>query len=422
MSELHLPLDRLPSNINRLLIAFSAGIDSCFLLHRLVQQKLPHEIVIWHINHGLQENAAEMESMSYQMGKLYQCRVRVDHLDLDPASSNLEAQARNARYELFSQELSADDALLTAHHQDDQAETLLLNLARGSGAKGLRGIAQLKPLGQGHLFRPMLHLSRSQIERYARHQGLNWVEDPSNAQETFDRNFLRHRVMPVLKSRWPKIIQQMARASRWQTEQQQLIQALAKIDLKQIGFDSRFSSHLCLNVSQLRELAPARVRNLIRFWLQSEGMRPLSYKRLQQLMGQLQHSAEDKQPLIEGEGYSLRRFKQKLYLLETSEPPVLQSEYCLDDNNVLVIAELELSINRIAILDYLGVKDNGQEILIRFRGGQGGEGQTAFPHRLKRLFQSYQVPPWLRDQLPQLYLDGELKDLWLPHDSDQNLF
>ncbi|MCK4710628.1 MAG: tRNA lysidine(34) synthetase TilS, partial [Gammaproteobacteria bacterium] len=202
-SQFNLALEELPLTTEKLYLAFSGGIDSTVLMHVLLPYKEQYQIVLWHINHGLQDNAKLMEDFARQQADHFKLEFRLDKLSMNGSDGNLEAKARDHRYRLFEQELSENDVLLTAHHKNDQAETLLLNMMRGSGSTGLRAIARLKTLGKGLLFRPLLNFTRDDIERYAKTHQLQWIEDPSNRETQWSRNYLRHTVWPSIEQRWP---------------------------------------------------------------------------------------------------------------------------------------------------------------------------------------------------------------------------
>ncbi len=411
MSSLHLPLEKLPESVNSLYIAFSSGIDSCVLLHKLIHQQHDFQLILWHINHGLQTNAQQMQQMAYDLAAKYNLEIRVDQLNLDPASSNLEALARHARYDLFSAALTSKDALLTAHHMNDQAETLMLNLMRGSGSAGLRAIADLTSLGQGYLFRPLLNFQREDIEHYASQQDLQWVEDPSNQSLRYDRNYLRHQVLPLIKQRWPAATQQLHRVSEWQREQHQLLQELAQIDLKTCVRDHFFSATPCLDISALTRLSFERQKNLIRYWIDIRHQQQPGFKKLQQLLKQVQASV-NALPVIQAKGYSLRCYDGLLFMVDDYQEPDLLARYDVPDGKALVIQGLNISVNRHQLLAYLDQVDKGQKLALQFRTGDCSSDASS-SHRLKRLFQKHRVPPWLRNTTAQIYLNNELEDLLL---------
>jgi len=286
-SQLKLPLDQLPQNTKKLYLAFSGGIDSIVLLHILLKYKEQYKIILWHINHGLQDCAKSMQDFARNQAHQFGLELRLDKLNMDSSESNLEAKARDHRYRLFEQTLTQNDVLLTAHHKNDQAETLLLNLMRGTGAAGLRAIATAKPLGKGLLFRPMIDFTREDIERYASRHKLEWIEDPTNKEIEFDRNYLRHQVLPAIINRWPSAINQLHRVSELQIESEQLQTDLAKIDFARAKVIKPFSKTSCLSVTFLDSVSVARKKNLIRYWIKQNNLCVIGYHKIQQLISQL---------------------------------------------------------------------------------------------------------------------------------------
>jgi tRNA(Ile)-lysidine synthase len=411
MSALHLSLEKLPESVNRLYLAFSSGIDSCVLLHNLLPHQHNYSIVLWHINHGLQTNAAEMEQLANDLAGRYGLEVRVDHLNLNPDGSNLEAVARQARYELFTQALTPQDALLTAHHMNDQAETLMLNLMRGSGSAGLRAIADLTRLGQGFLFRPLLNFQREDIEQYAAVHGLQWVEDPSNESLKYDRNYLRHQILPRIKQRWPAVTQQLHRVCEWQREQHQLLEELAQIDLQTCSRDHAFSSSPCLEISALTCLSTERQKNLIRYWVSTRYQQQPGFKILQQVLKQIS-AASDAMPLIQSTGYSLRCYDGLLFMVDDFQEPDVLPAYEVPEDKSLELKALNITVSRQQLLTALNLADKGQRLALHFRTHNAATDASS-SHRLKRLFQKHRVPPWLRNTIAQIYVDGELADLFL---------
>jgi tRNA(Ile)-lysidine synthase len=408
--QLHLPLEKLPESVNRLYIAFSSGIDSCVLLHKLLQQQ-KYPIVLWHINHGLQRNAQQMQQLANDLAAKYSLQIRLDQLNLNPQTSNLEAVARQARYDIFSAALTPQDALLTAHHMNDQAETLMLNLMRGSGSAGLRAIAELTTLGQGYLFRPLLSFQREEIELYAAQHSLEWVEDPSNQSLQYDRNYLRHEILPRIKQRWPAVTQQLHRVSEWQREQHQLLKDLAQMDLQKCARDHLFSTTACLDISFLTSLSVERQKNLLRYWVNTRHRQQPGFKKLQQILIQLS-AASDATPLIQGRGYSLRCYDGLLFMVDDFQDPDLLPQYIIPEDKVLEIEALNISVSRQEILAQLKLTDSGQSLALHFRN-ESSSSDASSTHRLKRLFQKHRVPPWLRNTTAQIYVDDELTELLL---------
>ncbi len=403
-------LEHLPKSVKRLYLAYSSGIDSNVLLHLLLSYRPQFEVIIWHINHGLQDNAQQMEDFAHQQADLYQIPIQVDSLSLKSNLSNLEARARQQRYSLFEKGLTDEDALLTAHHMNDQAETLIMNLMRGSGPTGLSAIAEIKPLGQGVLFRPLLNYSRLQVEQYAADHQLTCIEDQSNSNTHYDRNYLRHNVLPILKQRWPAVIKQLHRVSEIQNETAQLLIELAQLDFQSVLCTKPFSEFGCLSISGLNSLSVERKKNLLRYWCKQNGFNHPGYHKLEEIISQMD-SRTDAMPIIDCGSYSIRMFKQYLYLVE-NRTLNLETIYHFPDSGMLVIEEINLSTSRSEVLGFLNKKDEEQELILCFKS-INGNCMPGSGHRLKRLFQKYQIPPWLRTQIPQVVIDNELIDLWL---------
>lgn len=252
-------------------IAFSGGLDSTVLLHLLVQlgktQSLP-PLHALHVHHGLQTVAdgwpAHCQSVCDALG----VPLTVVGVQVLPGAS-LERAAREARYGAFVEALQPGEVLLTAQHRDDQAETLLFRLLRGAGVRGLSAMPVQRPLGLGHLVRPLLGIARSELEAYAAEHQLSWIEDPSNRDLHFSRNYLRQQVFPALTQRWPQAVTTIARSAAHLREAQGLLEELAQIDLAQAATAHSFDwlGVPSLDLSVLATLSAARQRNALSHWL-----------------------------------------------------------------------------------------------------------------------------------------------------------
>jgi tRNA(Ile)-lysidine synthase len=253
-------------------IAFSGGLDSTVLLHLLATLAKSHSLPplsAIHVHHGLQEVAhawpEHCQSVCDELGvPLQVVRVQVQ------SGASLERAARDARYAAFTEATHANEILLTAQHRDDQAETLLFRLLRGAGVKGLSGMPRQRPLGKGHLLRPLLDITRAELEAFAAEHQLSWIEDPSNLDRQFSRNYLRHQVFPTLTARWPQAVATIARSAAHLTEAQDLLDELAQIDLNQARTVSEFDwlGLPSLELASLEKLSVARQRNAMRSWLE----------------------------------------------------------------------------------------------------------------------------------------------------------
>lgn len=410
--KFNLALGELPPNTEKLYLAFSGGIDSTVLMHVLLHYTEQYKIVLWHINHGLQNNAKSMEDFARHQAKQFGLEFRVDDLNMDSSDGNLEAKARDHRYRLFAQELSENDVLITAHHKNDQAETLLINMMRGSGASGLRAIARLKTLGKGLLFRPFLNFTRDEIEHYAVFHKLQWIEDPSNKSVKYDRNYLRHEVLPVIIKRWPSAISQLQRVSELQNESEQLQTDLAQIDYAQAEIKKPFTNFSCISVEALTTLSFARKKNMIRYWIKLNNLSVIGFHKIEELLKQL-NSRIDAMPVIEGNDFQLRLYKKTLYIVKKAEPLKLAVSYQMPASAKLDIPTINFSYSRVELFNYLKRDDNGESIFLHFRNSTHTGKATPHAHSLKRLFQKDQIPPWKRSSIPQIVINDKLVALWL---------
>lgn len=252
-------------------IAFSGGLDSTVLLHALAelsrQQRFPPLSAI-HVHHGLQAVAASWPGHCRQVCQILGVPLQVIDVQVRPGAS-LEQAARNARYEAFEHSLQAGEILLTAQHRDDQAETLMFRLLRGAGVRGLAAMPPQRTVGKGEIFRPLLDEPRAVLERYARDEGLSWIEDPSNKDSRFSRNYLRNHVLPMLTARWPQATASMARSAAHLAEAQGLLDELAMQDLASADTPCPWPwlALPSLELAPLEGLSSARQRNALRYWL-----------------------------------------------------------------------------------------------------------------------------------------------------------
>ncbi len=410
---LKLPLHRLPDKVETLCLAISGGLDSRVLLHLLLEQATAYRIELWHVNYRMQDNADAMETLVRKLAAIHNLPLSVDTITLDPTQGNLEARARHARYTLFEGRLSENATVITAHQMNDQAESLLLNLMRGSGSRGLRAMSEIRSFGPGYLFRPLLKTTRGQIHQYALQHGLEWIEDPSNDSLTFDRNYLRREIIPRLYDRWPAVVENLERSAGWQQEQQQLLDDLAGLDQANVEACNRWSNYSCLSIKQLQRLSYARQKNLLRHWLDNNAKPSPGFRKLQQLLQQTSWS-ESTQAVVDFDSYSLRCYDDYLFIVDHPVMEPIQEVHVLTGDEDVLLTHLNFRLNRRKVLQQLGRQDQGEKLELRFRTGAGSI-EPAFKHRLKRLYQRYRVPPWLRSSVPLVVAAGQLIDLLPPH-------
>ena len=393
-------------------VAYSGGLDSHVLLHAMAQirDQLKGSLRAVHIDHGLQPEAETWLQHATEQSRLLGIKLTTLKLELKPIKGeSLEATAREARYQAMRSLISANEMVVTAQHQNDQAETLLLQLMRGSGPSGLASMPESAPFGDGLLARPLLNFTRTELAAYAKQHSLNWVEDSSNSDLRFDRNFIRHQLMPLIKQRWPACNTTLSRSARHCAEAQQLINQLAMADLQQL----ESKNIATLSVTGLKQLPPPRCRAALRYWIEEQGFQLPSTKKLDRIMDEVLSAAEDRTPLVVWPGVEIRRFRDQLFALKplakhnaTIRIPWLQGRQL----------QLPEGLGQLHIEQATEDAINPDlwqqgEIEIRFR--QGGERcqyqNETITRSLKRVFQErLKTPPWLRDRVPLIYIDGEL--------------
>ena len=380
-------------------VAFSGGMDSTVLLYALTQLVQHHSLPALraiYIHHGLQEAAQFWPAHCQQVCDALQVPLSIVQVSVAPTAS-VEQAAREARYAAFAQHVQADEVLLMAQHQDDQAETLLFRLMRGTGVAGLRGIPMTRSLVQGHVLRPLLTVSHQQLLQYAKQHQLDWIEDPSNATDAFDRNYLRRQVIPVLKSRWPNMQQSLQRTAEHMHEAQQLLDELAAEDLQQAYIEPVLDwlNVPCLNLDVLRDLTLVRQKNLLRYWLAPFTLLPDSAHWAS--WETLRDAQLDAQPLWRLHNGALVRSQNRLYWLADMwlQAPTQLSltvrcagRYEVPGNGFLLVS------GHITTPLQVRYRQGGERLVIAGRG-----------HRdLKRLLQEQAIPYFMRARLPVLFI------------------
>ena len=413
-------------------MGFSGGLDSTVLLHLLsvlhAEGQLQASVTALHVNHGLQSAADNWQQHCAAICQRLEIPVLIKKVTVSFTNKESpEEAARSARYEAFASILEKDDILLLAHHQDDQVETVLFRLIRGSGAKGLAGIPGVRACGSGLILRPMLGFRRFQLLHYALQQQLVWIEDSSDLDERYDRNFLRSSVIPQMEERFPGMAGNIIRSAALCHESDELSGELAALDLTQgIGnFRNR------LHIPALQNMSEARQRNLLRYWIaglqaEMECAAP-GYIELHRIVTEVLPAAPDGEPEVfwgrDTQRVGIRRFKDQLYLLKPL--PAAPEELVW---NTTAPLELPFPLGRLHLIlknDVTAVPDELQNLHVRFRKGGEHVRQANRPVRpLKKILQDSGVPPWLRESIPLLYTDSELlaiADLIICRTSLQNI-
>jgi len=408
-------------------VALSGGVDSVVLLAALVDLRRSRKrwrdvpLRALHVHHGLRPAADDWarhcRTLCRELGVPLQVRrVRV----ASGTGASLEAEARRARYAALERGLRRDEWLLTAHHVDDQLETMLLQWMRGAGVAGLAAMPQRAAFARGWLMRPLLSMSRDELLLLARAQRLAWVEDDSNVDERFERNYVRARVLPILRARWPAAARVAARSAGHLGEAKELLEEIAALDV----------AGLCapggaVELSKLASLSIARQRNALRHWLTARGLTMPDTVHLERIRVELSAARTDAQPLVRWAGGEVRRFRGRLYaftaaqsaalalrpheaqraLLQPSLQPSLKlwdwrrrKRFELAENRgvLRLVADPHGNIDgaKLPAKLWVGLRAGGEKIRIVASG----------PHRaVKELLRNAAVPPWERERLPLLH-------------------
>jgi len=403
----------------RLCLGLSGGLDSTLLLYGLVALRQAGHIVALqavHVHHGLQAESDVWAERAQHLGESLNVPVDVVRVRVDiAAGQGVEAAAREARYAAFSQVMVAGDVLITGHHLDDQAETFLLQLMRGAGVRGLCAMPLLQPLslpeGDAWHLRPLLAMSRSHLHALAVQMGLAWVDDPSNADTRFARNFVRHEVLPSLQQHWPQATQTLARCAQRMASTESLLLDLARLDLE----DARCEDAHCLSVDALRLLSVPRRENAVRGWLLELGLPSPPAARLHEL-GRVLDARRDALPKLAWPGAVLQRWRGGLYVVSDEVEAAVPWPGC-DWSLQRPLALPDLSLRLVASHEHgRGLKpelvQHGVRVCVRHAASLPPMASRA---ALAKRLQELGVPPWLRGHLPLLYLDDKLiqiSDLW----------
>ena len=421
-----------------IVVAYSGGVDSKVLLHCLAKLKnqkiIVNELSACHVNHGISANSLSWQQTAERFCQSISIPLKVFQVNVkDITGESLEALARDARYKVLKKNAKSDALIVTGHHLDDQSETFLLALKRGAGLKGLSAMSEvsvllLKGKSQGNktgqlLVRPLLKVTRVDIEHYAQENDLSWIEDEANKDLRCDRNFLRHQVMPLLTKRWPSILTTIKRSSENCQQGQQLLSELAQQDLQacQLSLSS-------LSVNKLATLSSARFNNLLRYFLELNNCLMPSSKQLQQVHQQML-AASDKVPEIKVADYWLRRYKGALFItpnyqIISSWQHQLSTSLSQSDRQHIELPDdlgcLSFIIKRhnkehvinstLVQMHQLRPPTGDQKISIGFTH-QNPKCLPDFRQRsrnLKKILQELSIAPWQRKRIPFIFYDNIL--------------
>ena len=414
---------------NHLYVGYSGGLDSHVLLHVIIELIGKKRITAVHVNHQLSSNSdiwqKHCEDRCLEIGVDIICKT----VSIKNRGTGIEDAARNARYSVFEKLLKKNDLLILAHHADDQIETMLFRLFRGSGIKGMSGMPISRLLGNGELFRPLLPFFRRDLESYASANQINWIEDDSNLDIAFDRNFIRHKLIPTINERWPNSSFKLNRSANIFAESDFLINILAQKDFKIVTEVSERVGW-SISIDKLNGFEIIRQKNILRYWFNLHNLTLPSHAVLDNALNQMIGSKIDAEPFVSWGDLQLRRFNKKLYLLPLNfEDPNYsvkkkKGRELLEKNSIkwdgsshLILPDSSSLCVKLKIKGGLRI-DVKKNLEIRFRSGgerckpKGRSGSNT----LKKLFQEYSLEPWLRNNIPLIYIDNRLAavgDLWV---------
>ena len=400
-------------DVRQYCIAYSTGVDSHVLLELMNEMRHSDRAIklrAIHIDHALQVQSVQWSEHARQVCEALQVPLTVKQVQVKESGDGLEASARIARYAEFSAFIAPKEHLLLAQHAEDQAETFLLQALRGSGPDGLSAIPRKRRFADGYMGRPLLGCSKDSLLVEAKLRQLNWIEDPSNEDSRHDRNYLRHQVMPMIKSRWPSAAKTLGRSALRSAAASQVLTTLAREDLQK----TRVAGTAYLSLSALKQLPRERVYAVLRLWVRQRGWRMPRLQDLAQVMSNLVEARRDSNGVVNVRDYEFRRFKDNLCLLMPqveTEPFRYVWQAPFDE---LFIAEIGVSLSK-ALCNRQGIAlpEHGS---ITVKSRAGGEliklGEPAYHKAVKKILQESTVPPWQRDSVPLLYIDGRLAAIW----------
>lgn len=399
-------LSQFPVEQRQFLVAFSGGLDSTVLLHRLVQwryQRPGISLRAIHIHHGLSPNADAWAAHCQQICEGWQVPLVVHRVQLVDEGNGIEAQARKARYAAFTQALLPGEWLLTAQHLDDQCETFLLALKRGSGPAGLAGMPEMLPFAGTKLLRPLLNETRESLLHWAQHHDLSWIEDESNADDAYDRNFLRLRVLPALKARWPHFADAVSRSAALCGEQEQLLDELLADELAAATHQDGG-----LSIAALETLSAVRRAAILRRWLAVQQAPMPSREMLIRVWQEVVLARDDATPCLRLGEHEIRRYQGYLWWVKALPG---QRENILPWPAPFLPLMLPGGLGALSLEpgDELRAPRTDEAVSVRFQAAgtlhiQGRHGGR----KLKKLWQEFGVAPWRRDTTPLLFYGESL--------------
>ncbi len=403
MPELNPPPCQWPGD-GRVILAFSGGPDSLCLLHRLRAENCDRPVLCLHIDHRLDEASSQRARMATRLAMEAETACQVVQVDVQQGTSP-EAAARRARYHAIETFMQAGDVVLTAHHADDQAETVLMRLLRGAAPAGLGGIPRQRRFGPGWLVRPLLDWRRAQIAHFIGERDLSPLHDPANDSLTMDRNFIGRQLMPVIRKRWPGADRALLRSARLCRGAAETLAELAAEDLERLAL-----APACIRLPGPGRSNRFRLGEMLRHWCYRQGLSPPPGRRIETFLGQVERAATDRQPMLTWDEGIIRLWRGRLWLQALPEPP---DDWSLDWRHGTTL-DLPGDLGR---LELSGVDHPPTPLTVRSaRPGDRLRPAGQAHHRpVVQLLAEHDIPPWQRDGWPRICIADQLAgigDVW----------
>jgi len=394
---------------NSLTVALSGGVDSVVLLHlaNSFQENHPEiSISAIHVDHGLSDNAKSWQLFCTQLCQKLEIPLKIAEVEVvKKTRQSLEAVAREQRYLALFELSDPTSIILLGQHQDDQVETFLLQLKRGSGLAGLSAMASLSMQQGRYLLRPLLNTSRAQIESFATDFTINHINDESNDDKSFDRNYLRHDIVPQLNERFRGFNSCVSRSVELLQQQQALIDEISQSDLIQAYSLSQAKEAKVIPVSFLSSLSFARQANLVRYWLGQHNLLMPSKVILDQILNQAINAKIDAKICIQLGRHTIQRFRNELYIVGLSEAILDMFDCDLEtvplSNGTQLKKYQGKGIRDIKSNETLNIRFSALKTRIKPKNKPGS-------NTVKHWLKDAKVPPWQRNSVPLIYYGDTL--------------
>ena len=392
-----------------ILVAYSGGIDSTALLYLANKFSKKHNknIKAIHVNHNINIKSKNWENHCQDFCNSLNIPLIIKSINIEiKPGQSLEERAREERYKAINSSSSQHTLLMTGHHIDDQVETFFYNLLRGSGTKGLSAMPILKENLKGFHMRPILSFNKTALIDLVKQMNFDYINDDSNENMNFSRNYIREKILPVIKKKWPNYNKTVDRAILNLTNAQKLCSDLALIDLKKYKIQNK-DNIISINV---RDLDDNRFYNVIRYWIEKNNFKMPSRQQIDSIKKNVFHAGIDKNPIFSCSSFEIRRHKEHLEImspLKKHDPNVI---YKWKKSENLVISGLEINLSWQNLEEKLGYKVE-DDVEVKFRK-EGENIKINDRKSLKDYMREQNIPPWKRDRVMLIYIKDELKVVW----------